>query len=333
MFKSRMLRVMKGVFILVLFSFCTAVIADEMRPALLQINQTDQVDHHQYQIVLKVPARGEMKLKLDLIIDGKRPPATRESYFVEGSYIERWNIERAEGIQGLHIEANQSTVLTDIIIRYENRQGEIVTGRISANHPSYTFSQDISYENVMKTYTLLGIEHILIGLDHLLFVACLVLIAQLTRKLFWAITGFTIAHSITLALSSLDIVSLPIVPLEAAIALSIIFLALEIAKGNQNSLTYRYPLVVSSSFGLLHGFGFAAVLAEIGLPSQDFTSALLFFNVGVEIGQLLFISVIVLLVIFLQKIKLTKIRRLEHFSSYAIGSIAAFWFIERMMLF
>lgn len=333
MFKTRLLVVMKSIFTILLFFFCTIVIADEMRPALLQINQTDKVDKTKYQILLKVPARGEMKLKLDLIIDGKRPPATRESYFVEGSYIERWHIERAEGIQGLHIEANQSKVLTDIIIRYENLQGEIVTGRISSNKPSYTFSQDISYENVMKTYTLLGVEHILIGLDHLLFVACLVLIAQLTRKLFWAITGFTVAHSITLVLSSLGIVSLPIVPLEAIIALSIIFLALEIAKGDQNSLTYRCPLVVSSSFGLLHGFGFAAVLAEIGLPSQDFASALLFFNVGVEIGQLLFISVIAIFVIILQKIRIINIHLFEHFTSYAIGSVAVFWFIERIMLF
>lgn len=314
-----------------MFFFCSTAIADDMRPALLQINQIDQ--DSQYQILLKVPARGEVKLKLNLIMDGKRPPATRESYFVEGSYIERWIIKRAEGIQGLYIEVKQPQVLTDIIIRYENLKGEVVTGRISPNQSSYTFSQELSYENVVKTYSLLGIEHILIGLDHLLFVACLVLIAGLTRKLFWAITGFTVAHSITLALSSLGIISLPIAPLEATIALSIVFLALEIAKSNKTSLTYRYPLVVSSSFGLLHGFGFAAVLAEIGLPSQDFVSALLFFNVGVEIGQLLFISVIVLFMVFLRRIKHITIRRFEHTISYIIGSVAVFWCIERLMAF
>lgn len=314
-----------------MFFFCSTAIADDMRPALLQINQIDRAS--QYQILLKVPARGEVKLKLNLLIDGKRPPVTRESYFVEGSYIERWLINRATGIQGLHIEVKQPKVLTDIIIRYENLKGEVVTGRISSNQTSYTFSQDLSYENVIKTYTFLGVEHILIGLDHLLFVACLVLIAGLTRKLFWAITGFTVAHSITLVLSSLGIVSLPIVPLEATIALSIVFLALEIAKNNKASLTYRYPLVVSSSFGLLHGFGFAAVLAEIGLPSKDFASALLFFNIGVEIGQLLFISVIVLFMGLLQKIKYINICRLEHAISYVIGSVAVFWCIERLMVF
>jgi len=333
MLKIRLFIAVKNLFTILLLFFCSCAIADEMRPALLQINQIDHVDHTKYQILFKVPARGELKLQLNLIMDGKRPPVTRESYFVEGSYIERWFIKRAEGIQGLHIEVKQAKALTDIIIRYENLEGEVVTGRISPNQQSYTFSQDISYENVIKTYTLLGIEHILIGLDHLLFVACLVLIAKLTRKLFWAITGFTIAHSITLTLSSLGVISLPIAPLEATIALSIVFLAFEIAKCNQTSLTYRYPLVVSSSFGLLHGFGFAAVLAEIGLPSQDFVSALFFFNVGVEIGQLLFISAIAFLMGILQKIKYINLPRLECFISYVVGSVAVFWCIERLVVF
>mgnify|MGYP003857429861 CR=1 FL=1 len=316
-------------FFLIIFS--SVINADEMRPALVQI---DQVDDSHYQILWKVPARGEMKLKLSLLLDGQQPPTRRESYFVAGSYIERWQIARAGGVEGLHLEVNQATSkLTDIIIRYQSLKGEVVTGRINASQHSFTFPQELSYENVVKTYTMLGIEHILIGLDHLLFVACLVLIAGVSSKLFWAITGFTISHSVTLAVSSLGIFSVPIAPLEAVIALSIIFLAVEIAKRNKASLTYRYPVVVSSSFGLLHGFGFAAVLAEIGLPSQDFISALLFFNVGVEIGQLLFIGAIILLLAVLQKFKNLNIKHVEHLSSYAIGSVAVFWCIERILAF
>jgi len=331
MLENRLSPMMKYLTALLLTLFSIVVIADEMRPALVQINQVD--DNH-YQILWKVPARGEMKLKLSLIIDGHQPPTTRESYFIEGSYIERWQIERADGVQGLQVRVIQpGSKLTDIIIRYESLQGEMVTGRINASHPSFTFPQELSYESVVKTYTMLGIEHILIGLDHLLFVACLVLIAGVNSKLFWAITGFTLSHSITLAVSSLGILSLPIAPLEAVIALSIIFLAVEIAKRNKTSLTYRYPVVVSSSFGLLHGFGFAAVLAEIGLPSQDFISALLFFNIGVEIGQLLFIAGIILLMAVLQKFKHLNISRIEHLSSYAIGSVAVFWCIERILAF
>lgn len=317
------------IFFLMMLSF--GINADEMRPALVQI---DQVDNSHYQVLWKVPARGEMKLKLSLLIDGRQPPIKRESYFVSGSYVERWQIERAEGMKGLHIGVNQSrSKLTDIIIRYQSLKGEVVTGRINAQKPSFTFAQKLNYENVFKSYTLLGIEHILIGFDHLLFVACLVLIAGVSRKLFWAISGFTVAHSVTLAISSLGIFSLSIAPLEAVIALSIIFLAVEIAKGDKTNLTYRYPVMVSSIFGLLHGFGFAAVLAEIGLPSQDFISALLYFNVGVEIGQLLFISAIIFLLMLLQKFKYFNIKHAEHFSSYAIGSVAVFWFIERILVF
>ena len=121
---------------------------------------------------------------------------------------------------------------------------------------------------VATEYTWLGIEHIWIGIDHLLFVACLLFIAKTSRRVLITITGFTVAHSITLALSALDLVRIPTPPVEAAIALSVVFMAWEIAKGNMNSLTHRYPIAVSSSFGLLHGFGFAAVLRDIGLP-QD----------------------------------------------------------------
>ncbi len=317
--------------ILLLAIFPIDLNADEMRPALVQINQ---VDNSHYQVLWKVPARGEMKLKLSLVIDGQRPPAARESYFVSSSYIERWEILRENGIQGLRIHVDQpGSILTDIIIRYESLDGEVLAGRINTSAPSFIFPLEPAYENIIATYTALGIEHILIGLDHLLFVACLVLVAGVTRKLFWAITGFTIAHSITLIISSLGIFSLPIAPLEAVIALSIIFLAVEIAKRNKSSLTYRYPVVVSSSFGLLHGFGFAAVLIEIGLPSKDLISALLFFNVGVEIGQLLFIGAIILLMTALQKVRFLNIRRIEHVTSYAIGSVAVVWFIERVLVF
>jgi hydrogenase/urease accessory protein HupE len=141
-------------------------------------------------------------------------------------------------------------------------------------------------------YTALGIEHIWIGIDHLLFVACLLFIAGTPRRLLITITGFTVAHSITLALSALDLVRIPTPPVEAAIALSVVFMAWEIAKQDTTSLAYRYPVTIAASFGLLHGFGFAAVLRDIGLPQTELPTALLFFNVGVEIGQILFVAVL-----------------------------------------
>ena len=134
---------------------------------------------------------------------------------------------------------------------------------------------------VAVQYTWLGMEHIWIGFDHLLFVLCLIWIAGGIRRILVTITGFTLAHSVTLVLAALEVVSLPVPPIEAVIALSVLFLASEIARGKQDNLTWRYPIAVSSSFGLLHGLGFAAVLGEIGLPQTELVTGLVFFNVGV----------------------------------------------------
>ncbi len=193
---------------------------------------------------------------------------------------------------------------------------------------------------VATEYTWLGIEHIWIGIDHLLFVACLLFIAKTSRRVLITITGFTVAHSITLALSALDLVRIPTPPVEAAIALSVVFMACEIARGNMNSLTHHFPVAVSSSFGLLHGFGFAAVLRDIGLPQTELPTALLFFNVGVEIGQILFVLALlvgfyVLRPAFVRWLYSASDHEVHWLSvttpaSYVIGSIASFWMIERI---
>jgi hypothetical protein len=193
----------------------------------------------------------------------------------------------------------------------------------------------------------LGVQHILEGVDHLLFVGCLLLVAGMGRKLVITITGFTLAHSVTLALATLDIVRIPVPPVEAVIALSIVFLAREIARPGRDSLTYRYPVAVSMSFGLLHGFGFAAVLGEIGLPASDVPIALLCFNVGVELGQLLFIGILLLPVLVWRRLRPRPQeeetspsakpgrtwRAVEILSAYAIGTVAAWWTLERVWSF
>ena len=196
---------------------------------------------------------------------------------------------------------------------------------------------------VATQYTALGIEHIWIGIDHLLFVACLVFIAGTSRRLLITITGFTVAHSITLALSALDLVRIPTPPVEAMIALSVVFMAWEIAKGNRDSLTHRFPIAVSASFGLLHGFGFAAVLRDIGLPQTELPTALLFFNVGVEIGQILFVLALVAGFLVLRPVFVRLLRSARdnevHWSSltvpasYLIGTVASMWMIERVFGF
>jgi hydrogenase/urease accessory protein HupE len=193
---------------------------------------------------------------------------------------------------------------------------------------------------VATQYTGLGVEHIWIGIDHLLFVACLLFIARTRRRLLITITGFTVAHSLTLALSVLDLVRIPTPPVEAAIALSVVFMAWEIVKGDETSLTHRYPVAVSSSFGLLHGFGFAAVLRDIGLPQTELPTALLFFNVGVEIGQILFVLALLASFFVLRPALLRMLRSAAetqvHWrlltlpASYVIGGLASYWMIDRV---
>lgn len=180
-------------------------------------------------------------------------------------------------------------------------------------------------------YTRLGVQHIVGGLDHLLFVLGLVLLLGFRRPLWWTVTAFTLAHSITLAAAALDVVSLPPVPVEAAIALSVLLLAVECARRTDMSLTRRAPWLVAFAFGLLHGFGFAGVLSEVGLPPRQTPLALLFFNVGVEVGQLALIAIAWLL----WKAAHPSWHRnaFAHRSAvYVMGTLAAYWSIERTAL-
>jgi len=199
-----------------------------------------------------------------------------------------------------------------------------------------------SFGSVARDYLTLGVQHILEGYDHLLFLVCLMLIAGTGRRILITITGFTIAHSVTLALSTLGVVRVPIPPVEAAIALSIVFLAIEIVRGNPNSLTYRYPIAVSSSFGLLHGFGFAAVLGETGLPQTEIPAALFFFNVGVEVGQIIFVVGVIVAYQLIRlaaravgdrDLSIDALRPFQTPAAYAVGMLASFWMIQRVATF
>lgn len=315
-------------FLNVLSGFCTA---HETRPAALHIVETTA---GVYSVNWKVPAKEQQRLKLDVRLNNRPIFSPLQAHFKNGAYIAHWQFEKPEGLKGatITIEGLDKT-LTDVILRFEDLQGKMVTARISPEDPHYVFTQQASGWELAKTYTELGIEHILSGIDHLLFVACLVFIAGFGRRLFWAISGFTLAHSITLALSALQLFRLPVPPVEAAIALSIVFLAVEIVKHKPDSLSYRYPVLISSIFGLLHGFGFAAVLANIGLPEQETLSALLCFNLGVEIGQLIFVAVLISVLFVLQKIQYFNLKRIEKVLSYLMGSIAVMWLFERMANF
>jgi len=187
------------------------------------------------------------------------------------------------------------------------------------------------HRNVFAEFLRLGVAHVWGGVDHLLFIAGLIFIARTPRRVLATVTGFTIAHSVTLALAALGILSLPVRAIEATIALSIILLAVEIAKGPRDTLTWRHPTAIASSFGLLHGLGFAAVLHDVGLPQQGLVTALLAFNLGIEAGQLLF-AVPVLAVFALARRLTAQPVQLgaQRIAGYAVGLLASYWMFLRL---
>lgn len=229
------------------------------------------------------------------------------------------------------------------VIRVQTHDGQLLSGLLPPGDLSWEIPEAPERWEVARNYTELGLEHIWLGWDHLMFVALLVLIARTGKRTLITVTGFTLAHSLTLALSTLDLVALPIPAVEAVIALSIVFVATEIARGDATTLTYRYPVLVASSFGLLHGFGFASVLREVGLPAAELPTALLFFNVGVEIGQVIFVLIIFGLAAAVRAAGRRVHTGLESFSlsdgrtglvtAYAVGAVASFWTLERVLAF
>ena len=178
----------------------------------------------------------------------------------------------------------------------------------------------------------LGFEHIWEGFDHLLFVFGLILVARTWRRILVTVTGFTIAHSVTLGLAALDIVRLPQRAVEAAIAISIVFLAVEIVKGPRDTLTWRRPVAVAAAFGLLHGFGFANVLREIGLPDGNFAGALFAFNLGIEIGQVMFAGLVFAALLASRRILDPNLMEQPRaLAGYALGILASYWLFERIL--
>jgi hydrogenase/urease accessory protein HupE len=220
--------------------------------------------------------------------------------------------------------------MTDVLVCIALSDGRVVSRLLRPDAPSFVFGSE-SAAPAATSYFALGVEHILFGIDHLLFVLALVLIVRGVGLLVKTITAFTIAHSITLALATLELVKLPSAPVEAVIALSIVFVAAEILRSRrgQRGLTERAPWLVALTFGLLHGFGFAGALVEVGLPANDIPFALLLFNVGVEAGQLAFVAAVLVTVGIFRRSRIPLPRWASLLPPYAIGSVAMFWVIER----
>src|SRR3979411_1405182 len=319
-------------------------VSDEIRPGYLEMRQTSPVT---YNLLFKIPARGE---DLRLAIYVKLPEGTQDvglprASFSDGAYVERRSIRRDGGLAGQAVSiVGLSATSTDVLVRIESLEGAIQTERLSPTKTSFVIQAVPGSGEVAATYLRLGVEHILFGFDHLLFVLALVIRVRGWGRVAITVTAFTIAHSITLAAATLGFVKVPGPLIEAAIALSIMLVAVEIlnARHGKPSLTARLPWLVAFSFGLLHGFGFAGALAEVGLPQHAIPVALLFFNLGVEVGQLAFVASVLqvgglfrtALALRLKPALIQRaVNRLDVIAAYAIGTVAAFWLIERTSAF
>ena len=313
--------------------------ADEFKPGYLQLMQ---LDHETYDVLWKVPAIDE---STTLKVKPQFPAGTElltpvRGTFSRGITVQRWRVRVPGGLDGKAIFFSQlSETRIDVLARLVRVDGSVQLERILPVSPSFVGRSSPGRLEVVTTYTILGINHILAGFDHLLFVLALVLLVQGTRRLLVTITAFTAAHSLTLAAATLGWVQVPGPPVEASIALSIVFVASEIVHRGQgrSSVTQRYPWVVAFTFGLLHGFGFAGALAEVGLPQSSIPIALLFFNIGVEIGQLLFVGAVLIVTAggcrAGQRLRLSLPVGLWRIAPYAIGALASVWLVERVAAF
>ncbi len=319
-------------------------ISDELRPGYLEMRQSSP---GAYNLLFKIPARGE-DLRLAIYVklpEGTQDIAPPRASFSDGAYVERRSIRRDGGLigQAVSIEGLSATS-TDVLVRIESLAGAIQTERLSPTKTSFVIQAVPDAGEVAGTYLRLGVEHILFGFDHLLFVLALVILVKTWSRVAITVTAFTIAHSITLSAATLGFVNVPSPPVEATIALSIMLVSVEIlnARRGKPSLAARLPWLVAFSFGLLHGFGFAGALAEVGLPQHAIPVALLFFNIGVEIGQLLFVTTVLSLMylsryvasqVLEQALMQRTFDRLDVTAAYAIGIAAAYWLVERTTAF
>jgi hydrogenase/urease accessory protein HupE len=328
---------MKARLVVLLLSWLLAgiTIADEIRPGYLELTQENA---NTWSVLWKLPQKAGRTFSLKpRLPDGCTNETSVTSQGVKGALLQRWYVRCAESLPGKHLAIqNIATSSTDVLLRIKWLDGSVSTALLKPSMPVYVIPDRSTAYEIAATYLQLGTEHILSGMDHLLFVFALMLIVGSIRQLLVTITAFTLAHSITLGAATLGFVHVPQQPVEAVIALSILFLAVEIIHGQRGHPGYaaRWPWMVAFIFGLLHGFGFAGALAEVGLPQQAIPLALIFFNIGVELGQLLFIGAVLLCGWLLHRWKHPLLfERGEVVATYTIGSISSFWLIERIASF
>ena len=319
--------------------WCGLAFAHDVRPAYLELRET-------------APGTFDVLWRIPTLRPGARPPVDlhwpegavettpRRSTSDGASWSERFEVRDPGGAHGggaLRLTGMEGA-LTDVLVRVERLSGAAQTARLTTADPVFRFDASPEALRVARTYFGLGVEHILTGADHLLFVLALILLTRGAWRLVKTVTAFTLAHSLTLALATLGLVRVPTAPVEASIALSIVLVAAEIVRAREGApgLTERAPWIVAFTFGLLHGFGFAGALSQVGLPPGAIPAALFFFNCGVEAGQLLFVGAVIVVMALLRRVGASERLLARHegwawrVPAYAIGSMAAYWVLQRL---
>ncbi|MDZ4372769.1 MAG: HupE/UreJ family protein [Phenylobacterium sp.] len=323
-----------GVALLAALGALSPAQAHEVRPALVQIKETAP---GAYEVVWKRPVVGDMALRLIPHLSSgvlETPPSAEQA--APGYVMRVWRVRDGPPLEGqeLEIEGLAQSV-TDVLVRVTTVDGRSFDRVIKPADPKLTLTLSAPQGVAVPAYLVLGVEHILIGIDHLLFVLGLLLLIGPNWMLVKAITGFTVAHSITLALAALGYIQFPSAAIEALVALSILFVAVELMPSRRaaGGLAQRRPWLIAFVFGLLHGMAFAGVLADIGLPPDAAPQALLLFNLGVEVGQLIFIGVVLGLIAagrWLANARQWTVPRWASLAPvYLIGTLSAYWLIER----
>ena len=319
--------------------------AHEVRPAYLQIAETAP---ERFSVLWKQPIAQDRRLPIDPVLPNDCPPlAEPVPEVVTGALVQQWEVACSLDQGAIHISGLART-LTDVMVEIKRLDGERLTALLRPNSPSLDLGDPTPQ---VAAYLWLGIEHLLFGIDHVLFVIGLVYLIPSRWELLKTVTAFTLAHSVTLALSVLELVRLPQGPVEAVIALSIVFLARELLlpPERRSQLTGRRPWIMAFIFGLLHGFGFAGALADIGLPRDQLAPALLLFNIGIEVGQLMIIAALLALLwaarwaglrpptAVLQGVAQPaaaasgQLAWIDLALIYGIGALAAYWTIHRTL--
>jgi hypothetical protein len=308
-------------------------------PAFLELQA---LGGESWRVLWRVPSSGGQAMPLGLALPGNCTPAETPPLTFDGrAFAAQWVVSCPGGLEGGRIAVpGLEAVLTDVLVRYEVAPGQAESRRLTAATTGFDVPAPLGTIGVITTYLALGVTHILEGADHLLFVFVLLLLIRDGRTLLGAVTAFTVAHSLSLAAAVLGWIVVPGPPVEAVVALSILAAELMQPEGRGLRLTERYPWVVAFAFGLLHGLGFARALLEIGLPRGEVPLALFAFNVGVEIGQILFVAIVLVTGVLLRRLYpgllsgiTTRGATAARAVGYLAGGIAAAWFVARIAAF